>query len=309
MEKFTYNHLNTFLKQKFGERVLKISVNAGFTCPNRDGKCGTGGCIFCGETGGSIQRENIPIKTQVETHLNSYKGDRANKFIVYFQNFTNTYASIDVLKQKYDEALSVSDKIVGLAVATRPDCIDEDVAKLLSNYSQKYYVWVELGLQTSNDFTAKIINRGYYKQTFENAVKILNKYNIDIVTHIMVGLPNENIVDVLNTVNYLNKFKLMGVKIHSTYIVRGTKLEQMLINKEYTPLSLEEYINSVIEIITHLNPNFIVHRISGDAPKEKLISPSWNIHKKIVLNGVENTMKRQNLFQGMYLDKDMSFLS
>jgi len=299
MEKFTYNHLNEFFKNKFGERVLKISVNGGFTCPNRDGKCGFGGCIFCGETGGSVCRNPLPIKEQVLSHLSSYRGERANKFILYFQNFTNTYDSVENLKKKYDEGLSVSDKIVGLAIATRPDCIDDNIAKLIASYKEKYYVWVELGLQTANDITAKIINRGYEKKVFENAVKILNKYGIDIVVHIMVGLPNEDRKDAIKTIEYLNQFELSGVKIHSTYVVKNTKLEEMYSNNQYTPLELEDYIDSVIEVITHANPKFIIHRISGDAPKERLIAPLWNTHKKLVLNNVENYMKKNNLSQGM----------
>jgi len=299
MEKFTYNHLNEFLKNKFGERVLKISVNGGFTCPNRDGKCGFGGCIFCGETGGSVCRKPLPIRDQVLNHLSSYRGERANKFILYFQNFTNTYDSVENLKKKYDEGLNVSDKIVGLAIATRPDCIDDNVAKLIASYKEKYYVWVELGLQTANDTTAKIINRGYDKKVFENAIKILNKHGIDIVIHIMVGLPNEDRKDVINTIEYLNQFKLSGIKIHSTYVVKNTKLEEMYSNNQYTPLELEDYIDSVIDIITHANPKFIIHRISGDAPKERLIAPLWNTHKKLVLNNVENYMKKNNLSQGI----------
>ena len=303
MEKFTYNHLNTYLKQKFGERVLKISVNAGFTCPNRDGKCGYGGCIFCGETGGSIERETISLQQQITNHLSSYKGERANKFIVYFQNFTNTYASIDTLKEKYDIALNTSNKIIGLQIATRPDCITEEIVQLISSYNNKYYTCVELGFQTANDFTAKIINRGYNKDIFEKAVKLLNKYKIDVVAHIMIGLPNENLQDVLNTVKYLNNFNLQGVKIHSTYVVKGTKLEQMYLNKQYLPLTLEDYINSVVMIICNLNPKFIIHRISGDAPKDRLVAPSWNTHKKLVLNNVERILRENNLYQGCkYID-------
>lgn len=303
MKQETYRHLNTFLKEKFGERVLKISVNGGFTCPNRDGKCGTGGCIFCGESGGSIPRENLSIKDQVLKHLNSYRGQRAEKFIVYFQNFTNTYAPLEDLKNKYDEALSVSDKIIGLAIATRPDCIDEDIAKLIASYKNKAYIWVELGFQTSSDETAKLINRGYDKNCFEKAVKILNKYDIDIVTHIMVGLPGEKIDDAVKTALYLNQFNLMGIKIHSTYVLKNTKLGKMFLNNKYIPLELEEYVDTVIEILTHLNPNFVIHRISGDAPKESLLAPLWNTHKKLVLNSVENKMRSENLTQGMFYKK------
>lgn len=303
MEKFIYNHLNKFLKDKFGERVLKISVNGGFTCPNRDGKCGLGGCIFCGKTGGSVERAFTPINEQIQKHLSSYRGERANKFIVYFQNFTNTYAPIEILKQKYDEALNSSDKIVGLAIATRPDCINEEIAKLISSYKNKVYVWVELGFQTSNDTTAKIINRGYDRKCFEKAVKILNKYGIDIVTHIMVGLPGEDLSCAIKTAKYLNKFELMGIKIHSTYVLQNTKLTDLYLNNKYIPLELEDYIDTTIEILLNLNPKFIIHRISGDAPKEKLLAPLWNTHKKLVMNGIENRMRKEGLFQGMKYKK------
>ena len=303
MQKFTYNHLNQFLKNKFGERVLKISVNGGFTCPNRDGKCGYGGCIFCGESGGSIARLPLPISEQISNHLSSYRWKLANKFIVYFQNFTNTYDTIENLKKKYDEALASSDKIVGLAISTRPDCINEEIAELIASYQNKVYVWVELGLQTANNKTAKLINRGYNKKIFENAVKILNSHNIDIVNHIMVGLPTEGKKDAIKTAKYLNKFNLMGVKIHSTYVLKNTKLGEMYIKGDYIPLELNDYINTVIEILKVLNPKFIIHRISGDAPKEGLLAPLWNTHKKLVLNGVENYMQKNNLYQGMNYKK------
>ena len=181
-----YKHLNKYLKDKFGERTLKICIDGGFTCPNRDGRVGYGGCAFCSERGSGEHIVPDKISNQVKHYFSSYKAERANKFIAYFQNFTNTYDSIENLKMKYDAAL-VDDRIVALAIATRPDCISEDVCKLLKSYSEKYYVWVELGLQTSNENTGKVINRGYTNEQFSNAVSLLNKYNIDVVTHIMVG--------------------------------------------------------------------------------------------------------------------------
>ena len=185
-----YNHFNEFLKNKFGERTLKICIDGGFTCPNRDGTCGFGGCIFCSEKGsGDHINSAFSISNQVKSYFNSYKASRANKFIAYFQNFTNTYDTLENLKAKYDAAL-IDDRIVALAIATRPDCITEDIVKLIASYSDKYYVWVELGLQTSNNETGRLINRGYSSQDFTSAVKLLNKYNIDVVTHIMGGMPD-----------------------------------------------------------------------------------------------------------------------
>lgn len=295
-----YNHLNEYLKNKFGERTLKICVDGGFTCPNRDGKIGTGGCIFCSERGsGDHIDSTLSIKKQVEEYFKSYRAERANKFIVYFQNYTNTYDSIENLKKKYDAAL-IDDRIVGIAIATRPDCINEEIAQLIKSYSNKYYVWVELGLQTSNDNIGKIINRGYNTRQFSRAVDILNKYNIDVVAHIMVGLPNETKNDIKDTVKFINNSKIAGIKIHSTYIVKNTILENMYLNGEYTPITLEYYLDCLTYIITHINSNIVIHRISGDAPKNLLIAPEWNLHKKWILNGFEKILKNENLFQGKY---------
>lgn len=302
-----YNHLNKYLKNKFGERVLKIGVDGGFTCPNRDGTCGTNGCIFCSEEGsGEHLSSNKSIAVQVKSFLDSYKGIRANKFIAYFQNFSNTYDTLENLKTKYDSAL-IDDRIIGLAVATRPDCINEEIAKLLKSYSKKYYVCVELGLQTANDVTGKLINRGYNDATFIKAVNTLRKYGIDIVTHIMIGLPNETKDDLLTTINFINSLDIQGIKIHSTYIVANTKLEEMYIKNEYRPLTLEEYIDLACFALTHLRKDIIIHRISGDAPKDILVAPSWNAHKKWIMNGITKKMENDNLWQGMY--KNTSNLS
>lgn len=298
-----YNHLNEFLKNKFGERTLKICIDGGFTCPNRDGTISTGGCIFCSEKGsGEHINSLLDIKDQVSSCLNGYKSTRANKFIAYFQNFTNTYDKLENLKLKYDASL-IDDRIVALAIATRPDCITEDIVKLIKSYSDKYYVWVELGLQTSNDNIGSLINRGYTSLDFTRAVKILNKYNIDIVTHIMVGLPLETKQDLINTVDFINLHNIQGLKIHSCYVIKNTILANMYKSGTYTPITLDYYLNSVAYILTHINSNIIIHRISGDAPKELLLAPEWNLHKKWVINGLDKLLKDHNLWQGMYNNK------
>ena len=298
-----YKHLNKYLKEKFGERTLKICIDGGFTCPNRDGLISTGGCIFCSEKGsGDLIKYDSNISKQVCDYFLSYKSKRANKFIIYFQNFTNTYDSIKNLKSKYDAAL-IDNRIVGLEIATRPDCINEEIIKLLKSYTNKYYVCVELGLQTSNDNTAKLLNRGYSSSQFTKAVKLLNKYNIDIVTHIMIGLPNENLNDIINTINFINNHNIQGIKIHSTYIIKNTVLADMYFNKNYEPISLEYYLDTLTYVITHISPNIIIHRITGDAPKDLLIAPKWNLHKKWVLNGFDKILKEQDLWQGKYYKK------
>ena len=295
-----YNKLNRFLKNKFGEKVLKICIDGGFTCPNRDGKKSTYGCIFCSEKGsGEHIKKCDSISEQVRNYFKSYKAERANKFIAYFQNYTNTYDSIENLKEKYDSAL-IDKRIVALAVATRPDCITEDIAKLLSSYSKKYYVWVELGLQTSNEETGKFINRCYINSDFTNAISILNKYNIDIVSHIMVGLPNETFEDIKNTVEFINKHNIQGLKIHSTYVVEHTQLYKLYKEENYSPISLEYYLECLCYIITHISPEVVIHRISGDAPKDILVAPNWNSHKKWIMNGFNKKMIDEDLWQGKY---------
>ncbi len=321
-----YKHLNKYLKEKFGERTLKICIDGGFTCPNRDGTKGYGGCIFCSENGSgehikfikcsngqnfchntaltnsasSIADNNTfnSISAQVKNHFKSYKAERANKFIAYFQNFTNTYDTLENLKRKYDAAL-IDNRIVGLSVATRPDCIDENIAELLKSYADKYYVSVELGLQTANEKTGKIINRCYTNADFTKAVDILNKYNVDVVTHVMVGLPNENEKDIQNTVKFLNKHNTQGIKIHSCYIVKNTKLAEMYDEGKYTPLKLDDYLNSCAYILTHINPDVVIHRVSGDAPKDLLVAPDWNLHKKWIINGLDKLLRERDLWQGI----------
>ena len=306
ISKERYKHLNNYLKNKFGERTLKICIDGNFTCPNRDGTIGTTGCIFCSERGSGehipcnhIQNSIDSITSQIHNYFSSYKASRANKFIAYFQNFTNTYDSIENLKAKYDAAL-IDPRIVGLEIATRPDCINEDIAKLLKSYTDKYYVCVELGLQTSNDITGKLICRGYTSKDFTNAVSILNKYDIDIVAHIMVGLPNETKKDIENTVKFLNNHKFQGIKIHSTYVVKNTILADWYYSGKYEPISLDFYLDNLTYIITHISPDIVIHRISGDAPKDLLVAPEWNLHKKWVLNGFDKLMLENNLYQELY---------
>ncbi len=322
-----YFHLNKYLKNKFGERTLKICIDAGFTCPNRDGSVGIGGCIFCSERGSgdlihvpcncindSINRRCESISSQVNSYFSSYRADRANKFIAYFQNFTNTYDSIANLKRLYDSAL-IDNRIVALDIATRPDCITEDVAKLLSSYINKYSVTVELGLQTSNNSVGKLINRGYSSKDFINAVNILRKYNIEVVAHIMVGLPGElqkkscdfypNWVysNISETVDFINSLDIQGIKIHSTYIVKNTELCNLYNIGKYTPITLDEYMCSVAYILTHIRPDIIIHRLCADAPKNLLVAPEWNSHKKWILNGINKLLIDKDLYQGMYYKK------
>ena len=295
-----YNKLNEYYKEKFGERTLKICVDGSFTCPNRDGTKGNGGCIFCSENGSGEHLRKDSIPSQVKKHLESYRGNRADSFIVYFQNFTNTYDTIENLKEKYDSSL-IDDRIVGLSVATRPDCINDDIASLLSSYKDKYYVSVELGLQTADDNIGKTINRCYSTKDFIEAVKLLNKYNIEVITHIMIGLPGETQESIDKTIELINSLNISGLKIHSTYIVENTKLYEMYKENRYEPITLEYYIEKACYILTHIRDNIIINRISGDAPKDILVAPSWNSHKKWIMNGIDKYLRENNLYQGMYM--------
>ena len=302
MKKKLYNHLNDFYKQKFGERVLKIAVDAGFTCPNRDGNKGVGGCIFCSNRGSGDRLNKVSIEEQINNYFSSFKAKKANKFLVYFQNYTNTYASVDKLKSIYDSAL-IDERIIGLDIATRPDCINEEVVKLLASYKEKYYIQVELGLQTSNEVSHKNLNQQITNDEFLNAVNLLNKYNIDIVIHIMVGLPNETHKDIENTVEFLNKVNYQGLKIHSTFVEKDTALFELYKLGKYIPISYEDYMEELIFVISHINPNIIVHRISGDPYLPNFVAPEWMMHKKKVINHIEELMEIKGISQGMFFNE------
>ena len=299
---YRYTKLNEYYIKRFGERVLKICINGHFTCPNRDGTLSNSGCIFCSECGSGEHLDPYKdISEQVTDYFKSPRSNRANKFIVYFQNFSNTYDSLDKLKKKYDSAL-INSKIIGLSVATRPDCISEDIVKLLHSYTKKYYVSVELGLQTSNEKIGKFINRQYTNEQFTRAVELLNKYDIDVITHIMVGLPGESFKDIQNTVDFINQHHIQGLKIHNTYVVENTVLADMYKNNEYEPISLDYYLECLTYILSHISPDIVIHRISGDAPKDILIAPKWDLHKKWILNGLDKKLKEENLYQGIYYE-------
>lgn len=297
MGKFIYNKLSDYYKSIYSERTLKICVDGGFTCPNRDGRVGTGGCIFCSARGSGDQLQRIDITSQVKNYLESYKINRANKFIVYFQNFTSTYDTPENLEQKYNSSL-ISEKIVGINIGTRPDCITPEIIEVLQKLKTKTDVYVELGLQTSNDSIGKIINRCFTTECFINAVKLLSNANIKMIAHIMVGLPNQTEKDILDTITLLNSLPIHGIKIHSTYILKNTKLNELYLNNLYTPLTMEEYIYYCGLILENLRPDIIIYRITADAPKSELVAPEWNLHKKIVLNNLNKYFLDNDIYQG-----------
>ncbi len=291
-----YKNLSGYFREKYGRRLSKICIDGGFSCPNRDGKISHGGCIYCGERGaGEHINPTLSVRDQVLTALSGAESD--DMFVAYFQNFTNTYAPVELLKERYDAAL-IDERIRVLAIGTRPDCIDEKVAELIASYKDIVDVWVELGLQTASDSTADIINRGYHREAFEGAMEILKRYDIPVVVHLIVGLPGEGMEEIRESVEYINRFELFGIKIHSIYVMKDTRLCQMYELGEYTPPSMNEYIESVIYILTHISPSVTVHRLTGDCPRNLLVAPDWNTEKNKIINTIVYKMQSEGLCQG-----------
>lgn len=297
-----YNNLSGYFRQKYGKRLSKICIDGGFSCPNRDGRVGVGGCIYCGERGaGEHIDPTLNIRDQVERALDG--ADEDDAFVAYFQNFTNTYSDVATLRERYDAAL-FDGRIRVLAIGTRPDCIDEQICRLIAEYKERLDVWVELGLQTASDRTADIINRGYHRDTFERAMELLKKYGIDVCVHLIVGLPGENMEDIKETCRYLQNFKLFGIKIHSIYVMRGTKLAEMYEHALYTPPSMEYYVDAAAYILTHIHPATVVHRLTGDCPADMLIAPMWNKNKHALIDCIVSRMMREGLSQGAMYGKE-----
>lgn len=295
-----YHSLNYFLRNKFGQKVYKISLDAGFSCPNRDGKISTGGCLFCSERGSGdfAGDRNFSIHKQFEDiEEMMHKKWKNGKYIAYFQAYTNTYAPINVLKQKYTEALNEKD-VVALAIATRPDCLEDEVLDLLEEINKEYYVWVELGLQTTNEKSAKLINRGYTLDVFEDAIKRLKERNIDFVVHTIFGLPGESKTDMLKTVEYIAHCGARGIKFHLLHLMKGTPLVKLYEDGRLIFMEQDEYIDVICKSIAMLPQDMVVHRLTGDAPRNLLIGPMWSLKKWEVLNAIDKAMIDNDVYQG-----------
>lgn len=293
--KHPYHTLNERMQARYGRKIRKICVDGGFTCPNRDGRCGTGGCIFCGERGAGEQLDPTKtIRQQVETAMQQRPG---NEWILYFQNFTNTYAPVSVLKERYDAAL-IDDSIRVLDIGTRPDCITDEIAELLAGYAGKREVWVELGLQTANDDTAMRINRGYPLSVFYDAVRILKRHGLSVIVHIILGLPGETLTDIRRTVAVLNECGVDGVKIHSLFIMKHTALAELYQSGAFTPVSMQTYIGWAIDTLTRLSPDMTVHRVTGNCLRSELLAPDWIIERDRILCTIDRRMYAEGLTQG-----------
>lgn len=302
-----YHTLNYHYKEKYHCKVIKVSLNAGFTCPNIDGKVGYGGCIYCsksgsGDFGGDISKSLSEQFDEIKEKL-SKKWPRG-KYIAYFQAHTNTYAPLSVLKEKYESVLK-KDNVIGIAIATRPDAIENEVLDYLEELNKNTDVTVELGLQTIHEDTAKLINRCHSLNQFEEMVKKLRKRNIEVVVHIINGLPYETKEMMIETVKYLNHLDINGIKIHMLNIVKDTPLATLYQEKKFKVLSKEEYIDIVIQQLEYLRPEIVIHRITSDPDPKNLIEPAWLIKKFCVLNDIDKEMKKRDTYQGKKLETSL----
>ena len=296
-----YHTLDYYYKNRFHEKVFKVSLNAGFSCPNIDGKVGYGGCIYCSKTGSgefagnkedSLEKQFLEIKNMMLK-----KWPKA-KYIGYFQARTNTYAPVNELKKMYEKILN-QENVIGLNIATRPDAISDECLDYLEELNKKTYLTIELGLQTAKEETTKLINRCHSLQCFENMVKKLRERNIDVVVHIINGLPYETKKDMLNTVKYLNKLDIQGIKIHMLSITKDTPIEKMYQEEKFKLLSKEEYIDIVVDQLELLREEIVIHRITGDPKLDELIEPTWLTKKFCVLNDIDKEMVRRDTYQGI----------
>lgn len=292
--------LNNYLKETFGKKVYKVSLDGGFTCPNRDGKISNKGCLFCSDHGSGEFAGNRKksITEQIDEQLEFiYRKNKDSEVIAYFQNFTNTYGNIEYLKKIYYEALSHK-KVIGIVIATRPDCIDNEVLELLSNINKEHFLWVELGLQTANNNIGEIINRGYKTACYIDICKKLNEKNIKFVTHMIVGLPFDTEENLFDTIDLINEVNSWGIKIHLLYVLKNSNLERYYKKTPFKIYERDEYVDIVTRLISKLNPNIVVHRLTGDAKKDDLYLPLWSSDKRKVLNEIQKKLKENEIHQG-----------
>lgn len=298
-----YHSLDYELKKQYGEKVYKLSVNAGMTCPNRDGTLGVGGCIFCSEGGsGDFAARGESVREQLERGKTFFRVKNVGRlFIAYFQAFTNTYAPVDRLEALYREALDV-ENVAGISIATRPDCLDDEVLALLERLKAEYagkFIWIELGLQTTNEAAALLIRRGYTLGVFDGAVKSLKGIGIPIIAHVILGLPSETRADMLATCQYLADMRIDGVKLQLLHVLKNTPLAELYERGAFETLGFDEYIDIVISCLEIFPPDTVIHRVTGDGARKLLIAPLWSTDKRRVLNTLYGEMKRRGTFQGI----------
>ena len=295
-----YYSFDSFLKNTFGEKIYKVSLDGGFTCPNRDGTIGTGGCIFCSEGGSGdfASDSSLSVSDQITQGISLVAAKNpSSRYIAYFQAFTNTYAPVPRLRQLFTEAID-DPRIAALAIGTRPDCLPEDVLALLKELNDRKPVFVELGLQTIHSATASLIRRGYPLSCFEEAVRRLSSIGIWTVVHLILGLPGETQEMILESVRYLNSLPIHGVKFSMLHILKGTDLAEMYQNNPFPVFTMDSYVNLILQCIKNLRKDIVIHRLTGDGPRDLLIAPMWSLRKRAVLNEISHQLKVQNIRQG-----------
>lgn len=296
-----YHTLNYYYKKKFGMKVVKISLNGGFTCPNIDGTKGFGGCIYCsktgsGEFGGDIHDDLVTQFNKIKKVMD-HKWPNS-KYIAYFQARTNTYAPVEVLREKYEKVLKLPN-VIGLTIATRCDAISEEVLDYLDELNKRTNLTIELGLQTIHEKTAKIINRCHTLEEFDEMVNKLRERKIEVVVHIINGLPYETEEMMLETVGHVNKLDIQGIKIHMLNIVKDTKLHELYMNKPFDMLKRDEYIDIVIKQLELLRKEIVIHRITADPDPDNLVEPKWLLAKRTLINDIDKEMEKRNTYQGI----------
>lgn len=295
-----YYSLNYYLKETFGEKVFKISLDAGCTCPNRDGTLDTRGCIFCskGGSGDFASSRRLSISEQIEDGKERLsKKFKGRYYIAYFQAFTNTYGDWDYLKSLYEEAANHPD-IVGISIATRPDCLTEDMCRFFEDLKQKVHVWIELGLQSIHENSARFMRRGYSLVVYDQAIQLLTSYNIDVIVHLILGLPNESREDVLETVKYITKQPIQGIKLQLLQVLKETDLADIYHRGDYSPLDFDSYLDILLNCISHIPDHIVIHRLTGDAPWKLLIAPAYSTDKKNNMNKILRAFKDRGIYQG-----------
>lgn len=301
-----YYSFDYMLKERFSEKIYKVALNGRMTCPNRDGTLGNRGCIFCsaGGSGDFAGDKQDSITTQIEKQAARLRMKRnASSFIAYFQAYTNTYAPVAYLRSIFTEAIS-HPNVVALSIGTRPDCLGEDVLNLLEELNQQKPVWVELGLQTIHEKTASYIRRGYPLSCFHNAVEQLRRRNLEVIVHTILGLPGETKENILETMNYLNHMDIQGIKLQLLHVLRNTDLAKDYLDGKFSVYEMNEYIDLVIDCLEHLSPKIVIHRLTGDGPKDLLIAPTWSSAKKTVLNTLHHECKIRGAYQGKQYKED-----
>lgn len=298
-----YHTLDYEMKKIFKEKTIKLSIDGNFTCPNRDGTIGSKGCIFCSERGsGDFNSDkNMSITMQIEEQKQKMSRKwKSSTYIAYFQNYTNTYDTVDNLRKKFYEALSC-ENIKGIAIATRPDCIDAEVLNLLEELNSKTFLWVELGLQTIVDKSANFLRRGYKTEQFDKICEQLKEKNIKTVVHLIFGIPGETKEDMLNSIKHVARKNIWGVKIHMLHILKNTDLAKYYEENNFQLMTLNEYVNIVCDALELLNSDTVVHRLTGDGKKSDLIEPKWTLHKLKVLSDIDKELKLRDSYQGKKL--------